>query len=265
MKLSLAIASILVAATAHAADPATPSLPKLTADQIVQKHVSAIGGLDAWHNLRTVVFEGQMDAGAKPTRQLQFVLKQARGHQSRLELTFGEQTAVQIYNGKNGWKVRPFTNRTEVETMSAAELAQSAAASADDLDGPLVDAAQKGFKVSLVGTSVVKGHPAYQLKITSKAGAARNLWLDGQSFMLLKIDGAPRTLDGRPHPVSIYYSDHHAEKGLTFAHEQETVVERSKATPTKLLISKVRVNEPIEASAFEKPNLPDAMPPAKAN
>ena len=68
----------------------------------------------------SVVFEGQMDAGATPMRQLPFVLRQARGHQSRLELTLGDQTAIQIYNGKAGWKVRPFTNRTEVETMSSA-------------------------------------------------------------------------------------------------------------------------------------------------
>jgi outer membrane lipoprotein-sorting protein len=268
MKLSLALVSILAASSAaQAATTAAtaPSLPKLTAEQIVQKHVAATGGLDAWHNLRSVVFEGQLDAGAKPSKQLPYVLKQTRGHKSRLELTIGEQTAVQIYDGQKGWKVRPFTNRNEVETMTAAELAESAAAAADDLDGPLVDSAQKGYKISLVGTALVKGHAAYQLKITPKSGEPRNIWLDGESFMTLKIDGSPRTLDGRPHPVSIYYSDYHAEKGLSFPHEQETIVEHSKAAPTKLTVTKVRINEAIDASAFQKPDLPDAAPVGKAN
>jgi len=267
MKISLALVSIFAAsAAAQAATtaPAAPSLPKLTAEQIVQKHVTATGGLEAWHNLRSVVFEGQMDAGAQPARQLPYVLKQTRGHKSRLELTVGEQTAVQIYDGQKGWKVRPFTNRSEVETMTPAELAASAAAAMDDIDGPLVDSAQKGYKISLVGTSLIKGHGAYQLKITAKSGESRNVWLDGESFMTLKIDGTPRTLDGRKHPVSIYYSDYHADKGLSFAHEQETVVEQSKAAPTKLTVTKVRVNEAIDPSAFQKPDLPDAATIGKA-
>jgi outer membrane lipoprotein-sorting protein len=267
MKRSLLIASLLAVATAsQAADPksAGPSLPKLTAEQIVERHVAAIGGLEAWHNVRSVVIEGQMDAGSTPVRQLPFVLKEKRGHKSRLELTIGEQTAVQIYDGKNGWKVRPYTNRNEVETMTATELAASAAANADDLDGPLVDYRQKGMALALVGTSLVKDHAAYQLKLTPKTGTARNIWVDGQSFMTLKIDAGSRTLDTRKYPASVYYSDYHAEKGLSFAHAQETVIEHSKAPAAKLTISKVRVNEPIEDSAFEKPNLPDAALPAKA-
>jgi hypothetical protein len=82
--------------------------------------------------------------------------------------------------------------------------------------------------------------------------------------MTLKMDGTPRSLDGRAHPVSIYYSDYHAEKGLSFPHEQELVVEHSKATPTKLTVTKVRVNEAIDPSAFQKPDLPDAAPLGKA-
>jgi outer membrane lipoprotein-sorting protein len=259
MKLSTAILSILVVAgAAQAAE--TPSLPKLSAEQIVEKHVAAIGGLEAWRSLRSVVIEGELDAGGTPPHALPYVLKQKRGHLSRLEVSLGDQTAVQIFDGKNGWKVRPFTNRKEVETMTAAELAEASAAAVDDLDGPLVDAAQKGYKVALVGTSVVKGHPAYQLKLTSKAGAVRNLWLDGQNFMTLKMDGEPRKLDLRMHPVSIYFSDYRPEKGLQYAHQQETVVEQSKAAPTKRTVTKVRVNESIEDSAFAKPDLPDAAP-----
>jgi outer membrane lipoprotein-sorting protein len=256
---------LIATATAQAADPkaATASLPTLTAEQVVAKHIAATGGLEGWHNLRSIVVEGEMDAGGTPPHQLPYVLKQKRGHKSRLEISMGDMTAVQIYDGKNGWKVRPFTNRQEVETMTPAELDISAASAADDLDGPLVDYQQKGYRVSLVGTAVVKGHPTYELKLTSKAGQSRNVWLDGQSFMILKIDGAPRKLDLRQHPVSIYYSDYRPEKGLQFAHEQETVVEQSKAAPTKRSLKTIRVNEGIDDSAFAKPDLPDAVP-AKA-
>lgn len=261
--LTLLLLGAAAAGAAETPAPATPTLPKLTADQIVERHVAATGGREAWHNLRSVVIEGEMDAGGTPPRRLPYVLKQTRGHKSRLELKLGDMTAVQIYDGKSGWKVRPFTNRHEVETMTPAELEASAAASADDLDGPLVDYAQKGYHVALVGVSVVKGHPTYELQLTSNAGAARNVWVDGQSFMILKIEGAPRKLDLRQHPVSIYYSDYRPERGLQFAHEQETVVEQSKAAPTKRTLTVIRVNATVEDNAFAKPDLPDAAP-AKA-
>jgi len=125
----------------------------LTAAQIVDKHVAARGGLAAWRAVQTLSLAGKMDAGsgtgdashrlaierrsrsgkapivkaddaAAPEQQVQlpFALEMKRPRKSRLEIEFAGKTAVQVYDGTQGWKKRPFLNREDVEPFSADEL-----------------------------------------------------------------------------------------------------------------------------------------------
>src|SRR6202158_1948518 len=56
------IASVCVPAALWAADgKAVP--PSLTAQQIVEKHVAARGGLQAWRAVQTMSWSGKLDAG----------------------------------------------------------------------------------------------------------------------------------------------------------------------------------------------------------
>ncbi len=247
----VSFAAFTAAATSHA--QAT-----LSAAQIVDKNIAARGGLTAWHSVQTMTMEGTLDAGGKVNHALPFVMKMKRSHKSRLEVTFNDQTSVQVYDGAQGWKVRPFLNRNEVEPFTKAEA--NSAEATDDLDGPLVDYAAKGTKITLVGNEQVEGHPAYKLKLTLRSGEQRNLWIDAGSFLELKVDGSPRVLDGRKHDVAIYYRDYKSEHGLVVPHVLETAVQGVKAT-YKIQISRVAVNEVFGDSLFQKPQLAAAVMP----
>src|SRR5262252_8403967 len=109
----------LVATAAVAVDVAPAS--NLTAAQIVEKNVAARGGLAAWRAINTMTMSGQMDAGGKQDAKLPFVMNLKRPHKSRLEIRFQDQAAVQVYDGAQGWKVRPFLGRNEVEPYTSAE------------------------------------------------------------------------------------------------------------------------------------------------
>jgi hypothetical protein len=212
----------LVSCAAVTAVAAGEAPVTLSVAQIVDKNIAARGGLSAWHAVQTLTTEGMLDAGGKENHQLPFVMKLKRPHKSRLEIVFKDQTSVQVYDGAAGWKVRPFLNRNEVESFTAAQA--SSAAAADELDGPLVDFAAKGTKVALVGTEPVEGHPAYKLKLTLRNGEQRNLWIDAGSFLELKADGEPRMLDGKLHKVASYYRDYKTEHGLVTPRVLETAV-----------------------------------------
>jgi hypothetical protein len=236
-------ATPLMARQAHAG----PSL-----QEIIDKNIAARGGLAAWHNVQSVTYEGTMDAGGKPAHELPFVLKQKRPHKTRLEIVFKDQTSVQVYDGTQGWKVRPFLNRNEVESFTPTEL--KLAGKVDDLDGPLVDYQKKGTQVALEGTEQVEGHATYRLRLSSPDGTKRNLWIDAASFLEVKMQGEPRKLDGRLHKVELYFRDFRSEHGLNIPHLQETVVEGVKE-PYKMRITKVSVNEGLDDALFGKPQL----------
>jgi hypothetical protein len=257
---------------------AKASPASLTAAQIVEKNIAARGGLQAWRGVQTLSWSGKLDAGAgdsiarsrrysdgklsptsrmapaptKPAEQVQlpFVYEMKRGRKSRMEIEFAGKTAVQVYDGQNGWKFRPFLNRNDVEPFTADELKSESEKS--DLDGYLVDYAAKGTKVDLDGVERVEGHDAYKLKLTEKDGRVQHVWVDAQSFLDVKVSGTPRRMDGKMHNVVVYQRDFRNVQGLMIPFVLETAVDGYRETH-KVVIEKAEVNPKLADSLFTKP------------
>ena len=269
---------IVLSISSFPALTAKGSPASLTAAQIVEKNVAARGGLQAWRGVQTLSWSGKLDAGAgdsiersrrysagklsptsraaitpaKPAEQVQlpFVYEMKRGRKSRMEIEFAGKTAVQVYDGQNGWKYRPFLNRNDVEPFTEDELKSEAAKS--DLDGYLVDYAAKGTKVELEGVEKVEGHDAYKLKLTEKDGRVQYVWVDAQSFLDVKVSGTPRRMDGKMHNVVVYQRDFRNVQGLMIPFVLETAVEGYRETH-KVMIEKAEVNPKLADSLFTKP------------
>lgn len=260
----------LVASVGLGADTRS-STANLTAEQVIEKNLAARGGLQEWRAVQTLSMSGKVDAGGngtpthsvqgvktagvqlpkRPAEQVQlpFRLELKRGRKSRLELDFSGKTAVQVYDGTNGWKLRPYLNRHEVEAFTADEM--KAVALQSDLDGPLMDYAAKGTKVELDGTEKVEGNDTYRLKLTLKNGQTQHLWVDAKTLLETKIEGTPRRLDGKYHPVEIYYRDYKTVSGLMIPYVMETKVQGVKQ-PEKIEIENIAVNPRVEDSRFAK-------------
>ena len=251
----------------------------LTAAQVVEKNIAARGGLQAWRGLQTMEWTGKLDAGggdsaARSRRvalapssnmnhpamnatdgkteqvQLPFTLYMKRGRKSRIELEFAGKKPVQVYDGTNGWKDRPFLNREDVEPFTADEL--KAEAQKSDLDGPLVDYAAKGTKIESAGVEKIEGHDCYKLKLTLKNADVQYVWIDTQSFLDVKVSGTPRRMDGRMHNVYIYQRDFKTVQGLVFPQVLETAVDGYRDTH-KMVIESLVINPKLDDSLFKKP------------
>jgi outer membrane lipoprotein-sorting protein len=260
------------------------AVARLTAAEIVDKHVLARGGLQAWRGVQALAVNGRLEAGSgdslarslKAARagrgsdlrkaqaeataaekaeadkqvELPFRLEMKRPNKSRVEIEFAGKTAVQVYDGRNGWKLRPFLNRNDVEPFTAEE-AKSEEQRAP-LEGPLVDYAAKGVKVELEKVEPVEGHDAYKLKLTMKDGRVQHVWIDAQSFLDIKIDGSPRRFDGRMRDVWIYQRDFRPVQGLMVPFVLETAVDGVRQTH-KMTVEKVAVNPNLHDTRFAKP------------
>jgi outer membrane lipoprotein-sorting protein len=261
----------LLPVVAAAAETGAPS-GGLTAAQIVERNVAARGGLSGWRAVKTLSWSGKMEAGGnnRPTlampsadaktalpaprpqeqAELPFVLEMQRPRKSRLEIQFAGATAEQVYDGTQGWKVRPFLGRHQVESYTPEEL--KSAASQADLDGPLVDYAAKGTSVALAGRETVDGVDAYKLALTLKDKRVQNVWVDAKTFLEIKVEGEPRRLDGKYHPVWVYLRDYKKVDGLLMPTVYETSVQGVKTTE-KINIEKIQVNPKLADAQFAKP------------
>lgn len=279
--VSLAFSLSLAAAT----DTPLPAA-KLSAEDIAARNAAARGGLEAWRAVHTMTLEGKMGIGGnqrealpvtapsgrrsaqpvlprRPAEEAQapFVMQLERPRKMRFELQFNGQRAVQVYDGANGWKLRPFLNRREVEPYTQAETKQ--ASMQGDLDGHLIDYAAKGSRVDLDGMEKLEGRETYKLKLTLKSGQDLHVWIDAETFLEAKIEGQPRRLDGTEHPVEVYYRDYRTVDGLRIPFVLETRVLPVAKTvlglkdpavpPEKAIIEKVSVNPTLDAAMFSKP------------
>jgi hypothetical protein len=280
--VSLALAISLGAAVDS---PSTGA--NLSVAAIVDRNIAARGGLQAWRAVQTMTMEGKLGAGgnrratlpvpmpdkkgslqALPKRpvdevQLPFVMELARPRKQRFELQFNGQKAIQVYDGTNGWKLRPYLNRLEVEPFTPEEV--KIASLQADLDGPLVDYAAKGTKIDLDGVEKVENRDNYKVKLTLKNGDMIHVWIDAQTFLETKIEGQPRRLDGVEHPVEVYFRDYRLVSGLQIPFVLETKVlpvnksatgYRDAPVPVeKIAFENVVVNPKLDPSAFAKPQI----------
>ena len=268
----LAMLLLNVAQAARAAD-AKPAKSSFTAEQIAGKNAAARGGLNAWLAVKTMVMVGKMDAGRikpsakqevvmekgrrhKPAKQeegkvveLPFVLEMQRPHKTRLEIEFSGQTAVQVFDGTNGWKIRPFLGRREVESYTPDEM--KTAAQQQDMEGVLIDYASKGTKLKLEGVEQAEGKDAYKLALTLKDGETKHVWVDAKTFLDVKMD-VPRKLNGKPRAVATYFRNYKAVDGLQIPYLVETSVEGIRGSE-KINIERVTVNTKLDALRFTKP------------
>jgi outer membrane lipoprotein-sorting protein len=265
------IFTVLAISLATGADTRPPHA-QLSAAEIVDRNVSARGGLQAWRAVQSLSIKGKMEAGGnnrptlpmpgrktgphmpqqvRPTEQVQlpFVMELKRPRKVRVELQFNGQTAIQVFDGSNGWKLRPFLNRHEVEPYTAEELKATAVQA--DVDGPLVDYAAKGTKVELEGVEKVSDSEAYKLNLTFKSGQTQHVWVDTKTFLEVKIEGTPRRLDGNYHPVATYLRDYKAVNGLMVPYVLETAVE-GVSQVERIQIENVAVNPKLDDSLFAK-------------
>jgi len=291
---------ILAACMAEAA-AAAPAPAKLSAAEVITKNVAARGGLQAWRAVQTMSLSGKTGAGGNqratlrvptqaqatvvaqksdqaevPTRRVEevylpFLMELARPRKMRFELQVAGQTALQVYDGVNGWKLRPYLNRLDVEPYTADEM--KAASMETELDGPLVDYAAKGTRIESDGIEKVEDHDTYKLKLTLKGGAVTHVWVDAQTFLETKAEGQPRRLDGISHPVEIYYRDYRNVNGLEIPFVLETRVlpvtktamglRDTPVPPEKTLIEKVVINPKFDAGLFSKPAIPTTQSAAR--
>jgi len=213
-----------------------------TAEEIVAKHVEAIGGAAAWKKINSLSYEGKMTVQGA---EVNVTLTILNGKGVRQNISVMGLTGYQIITPTAGWNFMPFQGQTTPEPMTADELKQSA----DDLDvqGKLVDYKSKGNTVEYLGKDDVEGTECFKLKITSKAGNIETVFIDPKSYYIVR-SVAKRTANGQESDVPTDLSNY---KKLP----EGIVVPFSITLPFgELVISKAEVNKQIDESTFKPSN-----------
>jgi hypothetical protein len=247
-----------------------PSMAKagprqLTAEQIVARNAAARGGPEAWRKVQTMLWMGHIESVHATVPSMQFILAQQRPNRVRFEINALGDKTVRVFDGSEGWKLRPVHGRPEVQPYSSEELQFEE--EGPGIDGVLMDSAAKGSHVEVQGIDEIDKRDAYHLVVHTASGDTQHVWVDAKTFLEIRYDRPARAAGGASRTVSVVYRDYKATEGLQIPSVIETGV-GSGNTPDKMVIEKVLLNPPLDAQTFSEPGAhrkPHAQPQAAAS
>ena len=244
--LTLAVLLGLAAAPAIAAPGQEPAQAvDMSVDEILANYYEVMGGLDALRSVDSMRMTGTMTLGQG--MEAGFVNIFVRPNMNRMELQIQGMTGVQAYDGETAWMFMPFMGQQAPEAMPA-DMAASVARQAD-IDGPLMNYADKGHTIEVAGMADVEGTEAIELKVTMADGHVQHYFLDAEYYVPLKVVSM-ETMAGTEFEQAQLMSDYKEIGGLLIPHSIEIVTPQGTQT---LTAETVEINVDIDESIFAMP------------
>jgi hypothetical protein len=229
-----------------------------TADDVIAKYVTAMGGKDKLQSIKSVYQEGV--AVMQNGTEIDSKVWKVNNKLFRQEISFGMGNIVVIATPQKGWSSNPRSGGTftalpdeQLKTLQAQM----------DCAGPLVDYAAKGNKPELLGKDTVNGNECYKVKLTLASGQYITYSIDVKTYYVLREThkasgmmgggggrrpgGASGGADGE---VNIDFSDYQkTADGYVFPY---TIIAGGFGAKTS--VEKLEVNKPVDEAALSKPS-----------
>jgi len=220
----------------------------ISAAEILDKHIAATGGLDAWRALQTVDAHGTFAVPPlNNSGDFDFYYKAPASDAFQFFMTSHGQTSIGHNEGTS------FSHR-DVQVPRAINGITMDIWEADWLALTESEFKQHYTQIELLGLTTVDGQWAYALLFTPKVGDRQRRYYDCQSFLLVRMDLAqrrPTQKDGpqEAYEVDTYYSDYRDSGGIKFPRYIRATSPRGSLA---LDIHSLHTNRPVNDSIFRK-------------
>jgi|SRR5436190_5310602 len=216
-----------------------------TADEIISKHIDAIGGKDKLSKVTSLYIEsGTLVMGVES--ETKTTILNGKGY--RNESDFNGQKIVQVMTDKGGWMINPFGGSSEATALPADQY--KAGQDQVFIAGPLYDYAAHGGKVELMGREKLGEINAYKLKYTNKDSKETFFYIDPTTYYVLQ---AVRTGDamGQEIIITIAFSNYQkTDAGISIPYSTDIDMGQF---ALKVNVKKVETNKPVDPAIFDMP------------
>ena len=218
-----------------------------TANEIVAKHIEAMGGADKWKAVKAMEMNNKFTVQGMDIASKTVIVS---GKSLRTDISVMGQEIISAIDGETGWAQQPamMGGTGEPEDMPGAMIKESR--KQVYLGGSLMNYKENGSTIELVGKEKLEGVDVYHLKLTEKAGDITNLFVSTSNYYVLKSAGK-RNIQGKEVDAEVNFSNFKQIEGLTFPYTMET------ASPMGGMMTietdSIKLNPKVDESIFKKP------------
>ena len=217
------------------------------ADEIVAKHIAAIGG-DMWARVEAVKSEAKISADGAPGMSIVMNMVTMRDKSMRMDVSVMGMTQTTVLNGNAGWSTNPFMNQMDPEPLTADQV--SMMKDMTDVDGTLVGYKAKGYTLEYVGKEDVDGTEAIKIKVNKGGKRSEYSFIDPATYYEIK-NVRVEEVDGKETETATIYSNFRRQDGIVFPFTMQ------QADPTMgsstVTVTSIALNPLIDPKVFSIP------------
>lgn len=175
-----------------------------TLDDIINKHVEAMGGRQKIMTLSSALMTGTFTAmGATSPINITTTKKHMIG--SRIDIDADGVNNYQVITPNNGWIFTPIQGDKEPRPLMEDQFKVGQVQL--DLHGPFINYSQKGIKIEMAGKDSVDGSLCYKLEVTSPNTNVTVYFINSGSNLIVKTSTKMFQF-GKLEDVETTYSDY---------------------------------------------------------
>jgi hypothetical protein len=220
------------------------SVQAQTADDIINKHIDAIGGKDVLSKVKSLYFEGTANAMGNDYPTTTTILA---GKGFKTVTTVNGSDIIQCFTDTSGWSINPMMGQAAATSLPPEMVKKGKSALV--IGGELVNFREKGFSDSLLGREDYSGVNAYKVKL-SGPGIEIVYLFDPNTYYTLKSDSKV-TVDGQDVASTTKYSDF-KKTDIGFV-VPTTLAVTNGGYDVTIAYTKVEVNKEVDVKIFEMP------------
>jgi hypothetical protein len=152
-----------------------------TVDQVIDKHLQAIGGKEKLSSIQSISWFGNIDNGGVKIPYRNFVMHNTA---SRYDVTYAGMQMYGIVNKDSGFTLNPFQGGTKPEAMTKESIQNNK--NELDLQSNLNNYKAKGYTAELREKEDVDGVEAYTIKLVINPSKTIYYYIDPSTWYIIR-------------------------------------------------------------------------------
>jgi len=224
----------------------TASVTAQTAEEIIRKHIDAIGGTDNWNKITTIKKVGSMSVQGM---EIGLTLTVVNNKGARSDIRVMEQNGFMIATPKEGWMYMPFQGMDKVTPMPP-ETLKMQQERMNVKAGMLTDMAEVA-KAEYIGNDTINNISCLKVKITDKDGNQKTVFFDAATYYIIHEE-RKMTIKDEEQEINFNFSN--------FQKQPEGIVVPMTVTSPMMggdiTYKLIEINKPVDDNIFQ-PNTGD--------